>query len=72
MTGSTCINPAVGLALQMVAAWGSGDVSLFLIYIWPLLVPSVFGAIIGGLFTTKFYEPLLLHIKYKDLSEEDF
>lgn len=36
---------------------------------WPLIFPSIIGAIIGGYFTHKFYEPLLLYIKYKDLAE---
>ena len=34
-----------------------------------MVFPSILGAIIGGYFTHKFYEPLLLYIKYKDLAE---
>lgn len=37
--------------------------------LWPLVVPSLLGGVIGGYFMTKIYEPLLLHIKYKDLAE---
>ena len=72
MTGSTCINPAVGICLQLVAAWAQEDTTVFLRDVWPLIVPCVLGAIAGGFFMKKFYEPLLLYIKYKELAEEDF
>lgn len=39
--------------------------------IWPLVIPSIIGAIVGGYLTSRFYEPLLLFIKYKDLVEGD-
>lgn len=55
MTGSTCINPAVGICLQMVAAWGAEDPLIFIRDVWPLIVPSVLGSIIGGIFMTKIY-----------------
>jgi glycerol uptake facilitator-like aquaporin len=70
MTGSTVLNPAVGISLQLVAACAKGDSLIFWRDVWPLVVPSIAGAIIGGYFMTKIYEPLLLYIKYKDLSEE--
>jgi hypothetical protein len=38
--------------------------------VWPLIVPSVLGGLLGGYFMLKFYEPLLLYIKYKELAEE--
>jgi glycerol uptake facilitator-like aquaporin len=69
MTGSTCINPAVGICLQMVAAWGAGDAMIFFRDVWPLVFPSILGGIIGGLFMTTLYEPLLLFIKYRDLAD---
>ena len=72
MTGSTCINPAVGFALQLIAAWGAGDFNIIVRDVWPLIVPSILGAICGAFFTKKFYEPLLLYVKYKDLKDEDF
>jgi glycerol uptake facilitator-like aquaporin len=71
MTGSTCINPAVGICLQFVAAWARGDWAVFYRDVWPLIVPSIIGAIFGGFFMKKIYEPLLLYIKYKDLEAED-
>ena len=70
MTGDTCINPAVGICLQMVAALAEGDSTIFFRDVWPLVVPSLLGAVIGGFFMTRIYEPLLLFIKYKDLAEE--
>jgi len=69
MTGSTCINPAVGICLQLVAAWGAGDPMLFFRDVWPLIIPSIIGSILGGMFMTKIYEPLLLFIKYKELAD---
>lgn len=70
MTGSTVINPAVGVCLQMVAAWAQKDHMVFFRDVWPLLIPSVLGSILGGYFMTKFYEPPLLFIKYEDLAQE--
>lgn len=70
MTGSTVLNPAVGLCLQLVAAVAKEDALMFWRDLWPLVVPSVLGAIFGGYFMTKIYEPLLLYIKYKDLADE--
>lgn len=72
MTGSTVLNPAVGLCLQLVAACAKQDALMFGRDVWPLLVPSVVGAIAGGYFMTKIYEPLLLYIKYKDLADDPF
>lgn len=63
------INPAAGLSLQLIAAIIKQDAAVFYRDVWPLLIPSILGAIIGGYFTHKFYEPLLLYIKYKDLAE---
>ena len=67
MTGSTCLNPAVGFFLQTVAAWAKEDSTIFFRDVWTLIIPSILGAIVGGIFMKKFYEPLLLFIKYKDL-----
>ena len=72
VTGSTCINPAIGICLQIVAAWGAGDITIFVRDVWPLIIPSVLGAILGGFFMTKFYEPLLMFIKYGDLADQEF
>lgn len=63
------INPAAGLCLQLIAAIIKQDAAIFYRDVWPLIFPSIIGAIIGGYFTHKFYEPLLLYIKYKDLAE---
>lgn len=70
MTGSTVLNPAVGLCLQFIAACAKEDALMFWRDLWPLVVPSALGAIAGGYFMTKIYEPLLLYIKYKDLADE--
>lgn len=70
MTGDTVLNPSVGFCLQMVAAIREGDVLILFRDVWPLLVPSIIGAIVGGYFMKGIYEPLLLYIKYKDLAEE--
>jgi len=35
-----------------------------------LVLPSIMGGLLGGYFTLKFYEPLPLYIKYKDLADE--
>jgi len=69
MTGCTVLNPAVGLCLQLVAAIAKGDSMMFVRDVWPLLVPSVIGSVIGALFMKRVYEPLLLFIKYRDLAE---
>lgn len=71
MTGSTVLNPGVGISLQLVAACAQGDAVIFWRDVWPLVIPSLLGAIIGGYFMTKLYEPLLLYIRYKDLSDEE-
>lgn len=71
MTGSTVLNPAVGISLQLAAACAKGDATMFWRDVWPLIVPSLLGAVIGSYFMTKLYEPLLLFIKYKDLAEEE-
>ena len=55
MTGSTCINPAVGIALQLVAAWGNHDAVMFYRDVWLLIIPSILGAIVGGYFMKKIY-----------------
>ena len=36
------------------------------------MVPSVLGGVFGGFFMRLFYEPLLLFIKYRDLTDQDF
>lgn len=64
------LNPAAGISLQLIAAYIKGDWMIFARDVWPLVVPSVLGGILGGYFTLKFYEPLLLYIKYKDLAED--
>jgi uncharacterized membrane protein YfcA len=69
MTACTVLNPALGIFLQMVAAIAKGDPLVFFRDIWPLVIPSLLGAIIGGYFMKRIYEPLLLYIKYKDLAE---
>jgi len=68
ITGSTIINPAIGICLQMVAAWSKQDPLIFFRDVWPLIVPSVIGASMGAYFMVKVYEPLLLYLKYKDLA----
>jgi uncharacterized membrane protein YfcA len=65
--GQTLINPAAGVAIQLVAALSREDVLIFVRDIWPLVVPSIIGAVVGGYLTSRFYEPLLLFIKYRDL-----
>jgi glycerol uptake facilitator-like aquaporin len=55
MTGSTIINPAVGICLQLVGAWAAGDSLVFFRDVWTLIIPSVLGAIIGGYFMCKIY-----------------
>ena len=37
--------------------------------VWPVVIPSIMGAFLGGYLTSRFYEPLLLFIKYNDLVE---
>lgn len=54
----------------MIAAIIKGDSLILFRDVWPLVIPSTIGGILGGYFTLKFYEPLLLYIKYKDLAEE--
>lgn len=68
--GGTCLNPAVGIFLQMVAAFGAGDPLIFVRDVWFLIFPSILGAFLGAYFMMKIYEPLLLYIKYKDLADE--
>ena len=68
IAGSTIINPAIGICLQLVAAWSKGDLMIFVRDVWPLIVPSVLGALIGAYFMVRIYEPLLLYLKYKDLA----
>ena len=41
---------------------------IFVRDVWPLIVPSVLGALIGAYFMVRIYEPLLLYLKYKDLA----
>jgi len=55
MTGSTVINPAIGISLQLVAAISQKDIMIFVRDIWPLIVPSFVGAIIGSYFMGKIY-----------------
>lgn len=69
LSGDTCLNPAAGFSLQLIAAIIKGDWLIFVRDVWPLVLPSALGGILGGYFTLKFYEPLLLYIKYKDLAE---
>lgn len=53
----------------MIAALANGDWLMFWRDVWPLIVPSILGAIIGGFFMKKIYQPLLLYIKYQDLAD---
>lgn len=55
MTGSTVLNPAIGICLQMVAAISNKDIFIFVRDVWPLVVPSIFGAIAGSYFMSKIY-----------------
>lgn len=64
------MNPAAGISLQLIASFIKGDALIFLRDVWPLILPSIMGGLLGGYFTLKFYEPLLLYIKYKDLADE--
>jgi uncharacterized membrane protein YfcA len=57
------------MSLQLIAAFIKGDSLIFFRDVWPLVVPSILGGILGGYFSLKFYEPLLLYIKFKDLEE---
>lgn len=66
MTGSTMLNPAIGFALQIVAAVDQMSPSVLLGSL-TLLIPSLAGGFAGGLIMTRLYEPLLLSIKYKEL-----
>ena len=70
MTGSTCINPAVGFFLQLIAAWGAGDINIFIRDVWPLLIPCMLGAVVGAFFIKKFYEPLLPKSGFPPLGSE--
>jgi hypothetical protein len=64
------LNPAAGFSLQLIAAFIKGDWMILVRDVWPLVLPSTLGGILGGYFTVKFYEPLLLYIKYRDLAED--
>jgi hypothetical protein len=55
MTGSTVLNPAIGICLQLVAALSQKDFLIFVRDVWPLIVPSIMGAIIGSYFMSKIY-----------------
>jgi uncharacterized membrane protein YfcA len=69
MTGNTPINFAIGIAIQLVAAIIQGDALILFRDVWPVLLPSLLGAFIGGYFMLRVYEPLLLFIKYRDLAD---
>lgn len=69
MTGNTSINPAIGIAIHLVAAIIQGDPLILLRDVWPVFLPSLLGAFIGGYFMLRVYEPLLLFIKYRDLAD---
>ena len=66
-TGDTCVNPAVGISIQLVAACVKGNPDIFFRDFYQLMVPSVLGAIVGSFFLIKFYEPMFLFMKHKDL-----
>jgi len=55
MTACTVLNPALGLFLQMVAAIAREDALIFFRDVWPLVIPSILGAIIGGYFMKGIY-----------------
>jgi hypothetical protein len=55
MTGNTVLNPVLGFCLQMVAAIAQGDALILFRDVWPLVVPSIIGAIIGGYFMKNIY-----------------
>ncbi len=65
MTDDTPLNPTASIFFQ-IGSWIKTQDTMYLEYLWVLIIPSTFGGLIGGLFMYKIYEPLLLFTKFKN------